>query len=156
MHIFEDLLLKDSIEIKVKPEKIWEFFSKLEENYKSWHPEDHLTFQWTHGEPLEENSTCYAEQYVFGKIQKYHGTCVKIVPNRKIVIKFAFPVSIVSPKIEWLIEPKGSHSIFTAITFMRFGKLYQKLFKRRMKNLIEAHDKHVMKEGENLKRLLEI
>jgi hypothetical protein len=40
MPLFKQLVLKDSIEIKTTPEKIWEFFTNLEQNYKTWHPED--------------------------------------------------------------------------------------------------------------------
>ena len=38
---------------------------------------------------------------------------------------------------------------------MRAGHLYEKLFKKGMKNIIEAHDKHVAEEGENIKKILE-
>ncbi len=47
MKLFKPLILTDSIEIKTTPEKIWEFFSNLEKNYKAWHPKDHILFKWT-------------------------------------------------------------------------------------------------------------
>ncbi|UCF05400.1 MAG: hypothetical protein JSV33_16065 [bacterium] len=101
----------------------------------------------------------YAEQYAMGRLTKYKGTCIEIVPNRKIVIGFPFPISLVTPKIEWLIEPKGSNSVFTAVTYMRtymiLGIVFKKIFKKHMERLIESHDKHVGAEGENLKKLLE-
>ena len=105
MTLFKQLVLRESIEIKTTPEKILEFFTNLEQNYKTWHPEDHI--------------------------------------------------SLVSPKVEWQIEPKGSHSVFTAITYMRLGRLFQKIFKKEMKKLIKAHNEHVGTEGENLKKILE-
>ncbi len=46
MKILKDLILKHSIEIKTSPEKIWEYFSNLEQNYTSWHPKDHISFKW--------------------------------------------------------------------------------------------------------------
>jgi uncharacterized protein YndB with AHSA1/START domain len=147
--------LKHSIEIKTTPEKIWDFFYHIEQNYTIWHPHDHVVFTWTKGKPLEVGSTFYSEQYMMGKIQKYKGTVTDTVDHRKIVFQFAYPVSIFSPKIEWLITPKGSNTVFTAITHMRAGHLYQKLFKKSMKKIIMAHDKHVAEEGENLKALLE-
>ena len=155
MPLFKPLVLRDSIEIKTTPEKIWEFFTNLEQNYTTWHPEDHVLFKWTKGQPLENGSTAYAEQYVMGKVTKYNATLAEIIPNRKIVFKWSYPVSLMSPKIEWLIEPKGSQSIFTAITYMRAGHLWSKLFKKGMKNIIEAHNKHVGDEAENLKKILE-
>ncbi|MFC1786805.1 SRPBCC family protein [Halobacteriota archaeon] len=155
MSLFGQMELKHSIEINTTPKKIWEFFYNIEKNYTKWHPEDHILFKWTKGRPQEEGSTFYAEQYVMGELKKYKGTIVEIVPNKKIVSKFSFPISLISPKIEWLIEPKGSNSVFTAITYMRAGSLLSKIFKKGMKTLIEAHDKHVGEEGENLKKILE-
>jgi len=155
MALFKQLVFEDSIEIRTSPEKIWEFFTNLEQNYKSWHPEDHVLFKWTKGEPLKEGSTFYAEQYVMGKVKKYKGTCNEIIPNRKFVFKFSFPISLVSPKVEWQIESKGSYSVFTAITYMRFWRLFRVLFKKGMEKLSKVHEKHVGAEGENLKKILE-
>jgi uncharacterized protein YndB with AHSA1/START domain len=155
MKVFSQAELKHSIEIETTPEKIWDFFVNLDTNYTAWHPEDHVSFQWIKGKPLEEGTTFYAEQYVKGKITKFKGHCEEIIPNRKIVFKFAFPISVVSPRIEWQIEPKGSSSIFTAITHMRLGGVFQKLLKKHLKDSMELHDRHVGAEGENLKKILE-
>ena len=155
MPLFKPLLLKDSIEINTTPEKIWDFFKNLDKNYTTWHPEDHILFKWIKGKPLEKGSTCYAEQYVQGKVTKYNATLAEIIPNRKIVFKWSYPVSLVSPKVEWLIEPKGQQTVFIAITYMRAGHLWSKLFKKGMKRLIEAHNKHTWTEAKNLKYLLE-
>jgi hypothetical protein len=155
MPLFKRLELKHSIEINTTPEKIWNFFKNIEKNYTSWHPEDHIKFIWSEGKPLEVGSTTYSEQLVFGKPQKYKGFVKEIIPNRKIVFGFKYPVSLISPNIEWRIEPKGSKTIFTAITYMRAGHFYKKLFKKGMKNLITEHDRHVAEEGEKLKKLLE-
>jgi len=153
--LFKQSELKHSIEIETTPEKIWEFFVNLDKNYTAWHPGDHVSFRWIKGEPLEEGTAFYAEQYVRGKITKYQGICKEIIPYKKIVFKFAFPIALMSPQVEWQIEPKGSYCIFTAITYMRFGRLFQKLFKKHMKDSMELHDKHVGAEGENLKQILE-
>lgn len=155
MGLLEPLLLKDSIEINTTPEKIWEFFANLDKNYTTWHPEDHIVFKWVEGKPLAQGSKFYAEQLVKGKVTEYKGTISEIVPNRKIIINFAFPISLVSPKIEWLLEPKNSTTVFSAITYMRFGKLFSKLFKRHMKNMIKTHNKHTWAEAENLKKIME-
>ena len=154
MPLCKRLELKHSIEIKTTPEKIWNFL-KNPENYTTWHPKDHIKIIWTEGKPLELGSKFYSEQLVFGKVQKYKGHIKEMIPNRKIVFTFKFPVSLISPKIEWRIEPKGSNTVFTAISFLRAGHLYKKLFKKGMKNLITEHNRHVGEEGENLKKILE-
>ena len=155
MGLLEPLMLKDSIEIHATPEKIWKFFANLDKNYTTWHPEDHIVFKWVEGKPLEEGSKFHAEQLVMGKVKEYNGTISEIIPYRKIVIEFAFPISLVSPKIEWLIEPKNSTTVFSVITHMRLGKLFYRLFKKSMAKLVEVHNKHTWAEAENLKKIME-
>jgi len=149
------MLLDHSVEITTSPEKIWNFFNNIEENYKMWHPDDHILFKWKSGKPFEKGSTLYSEQYMSGEIARYNGVIEEAVPNKKIVIRFSFPVSIFSPKIEWIINEKEGHTIFTAITYMKMNKLYRTLLSRQIDKLIEDHDRHVAAEGENLKRILE-
>ena len=154
MPLCKRLELSHSIEIKTTPEKIWNFL-KNPENYTIWHPKDHIKIIWTEGKAFELGSKLYSEQLVFGKVQKYKGQIKEVIPNRKIVFTFRFPVSLISPEIEWRIEPKGSNTVFTAISYLRAGHLYKKLFKKGMKNLITEHNRHVSEEGENLKKILE-
>ncbi len=155
MGMFSQMILSDSVEINTTPEKIWEFFTNLEKNYKTWHPEDHISFKWTEGKPMESGSRWYGEEILRGKLFKLKGTIGEVIPNRKIVFNFSFPVSLVAPKFEWLIEPKGSTSIFTARSYLRAGEFYLKFFKKEMNYKLDLHDKHVREEGENLKRILE-
>lgn len=162
MKLFEPLALKDSIEIKTTPEKIWNFFYNLEKNYKAWHPEDHVSFKWTKGKPMETGSHWYAGEYIFGELKKGKGTIGEVIPNRKIVFKNAFPVSIVFSRFEWLIEPKDSKSVFTAVSYIRAEKIMRKLAsvfhssdKKNLDTIIAAGKKHVKEEGENLKKILE-
>lgn len=159
MALFKPLVLKDSIEIKTTPEKIWEFFTNLEQNYKVWHPEDHIIFKWTKGTPMEPGSTFYAEEYAMGKVKVFKGTVAEVIPNRKIVFKYSFPASLVSPGFEWLIEPKGSNTVFTAISYVKAERIMRILLRfseyKSMETLIEVGKKHVKEEGENLKKILE-
>ena len=154
MPLFKRLELSHSIEIKTTPEKIWNFLINAE-NYTIWHPEDHIKIIWTKGKPFKIGSEFYSEQFVLGKVQKYHGKIKEVIPNRKVVFNFKFPMSLISPEIKWYIEPKGSKTVFTAISIIRAGNLYKKLFKKGMKNLITEHNRHVGEEGENLKKLME-
>lgn len=155
MKFFKQLVLKDSIEIKTTPEKIWDFFYNLEKNYKTWHPEEHVLFKWTEGKPMETGSKWYGEEYLNGKLRKFKGTISEAVPNRKISFKISFPISLASPGFEWLIEPKGSNSVFTAISYIRCIGFYRLIAKKHMDEVIEVGKKHVKEEGENLKKILE-
>ena len=154
MPLFKPLKLSHSIEIKTTHEKIWNFL-RNPDNYTIWHPQDHIRMMWTEGKPFEERSKFYSEQLIFGKVQKYNGQIKEIIPNRKVVFIFKFPMSLISPKIVWYTETKGENTVFTAISYFRAGHLYKKLFKKGMKNLITEHNRHVGEEGENLKKILE-
>jgi len=154
MPLFKPLKLSHSIEIKTTHEKIWNFL-RNPDNYTIWHPQDHIRMMWTEGKPFKERSKFYSEQLIFGKVQKYNGQIKEIIPNRKVVFTFKFPMSLISPKIVWYTETKGENTEFTAISYFRAGHLYKKLFKKGMKNLITEHNRHVGEEGENLKKILE-
>ena len=154
MSLCKRIELSHSIEIKTNPEKVWNFL-KNPENYKTMHPTDHIKLIWTEGKPFELGSKFYCEQLIFEKVQKYNAQIKEVIPNRKIVFTFKLPVSFFSPEIEWRIEPKGSNTVFTAISYIRAGHLFKKLFKKGMTKLFEEHNRHVGEEGENLKNLLE-
>ncbi|MBU7022107.1 MAG: SRPBCC family protein [Theionarchaea archaeon] len=154
MGLFDQLAIRDSIEIRTTPEKIWEFFYNLEQNYTSWHPE-HVVFKWTEGPPMESGSAWYAEEVSLGKLKKLKGTIDEVIPNRKIVFKNVFPVSLVSPRFEWHIEPTGSNSVFTAINYLRAEGLYRTIARETMETAIKASRKHMKEEGENLRKILE-
>jgi uncharacterized protein YndB with AHSA1/START domain len=155
MEIYKEFILEHSVEIKTSPEKIWEFFYNIEKNYNIWHPEDHILFKWMKGNPLEVGSTIYSEQSMRGEVARLKGTCTEIIQNRKIAFNFDFPTSFMCPKIEWLIEPNGKKSLFTAVTHYKFGKLFLKFNKDKVDNILKTTEKHMKEEGENLKRILE-
>ena len=145
------ITLKDTMEIKATPERIFECFVHLEENYRAWHP-DHVKCRWLKGKPpAEEGSILYAEEYLHGKLHKLTFLMTKIEPNRKIEYKLLFPMSLICPKGSFIIEATEGSCIFTATLSFRFGWLFSKL----AKNRVEAIKKHIKEEGENLKKLLE-
>ena len=154
MPLCKRLELSHSIEIKTTHEEIWKFLTNPD-NYTTWHPKDHVRMMWTKGKPFEVGSKFYSEQLVFGKVQKYNGEIKEYIPNRKVIFAFKFPVALLSPKIEWRTESKGENTVFTAISYIRAGYLFKKLFKKGMKKLITEHNRHVGEEGENLKKILE-
>ena len=144
------ITLKDSIEIKTTHEKIFDWFVHFEKNYHSWHP-DHVDSRWLKGKPFEVGSILYVEEYLHGKLHKFKFCNTKIEKNRKIEFKLSFPMSIICPKGSFIIEPKGEDCIFTATLSLRLATFFLTFAKSR----VEAVNKHMQEEGENLKRLLE-
>jgi len=147
------MVLTDSIKIKASPEKIFSFLTGLKdtESYKAWHP-DHVVMRWIKGEPFTEGSIVYFEEYLHGKIHKAKFMCTKAVPNRLIEYKPPFPLSIIFPGNQFIMEPVDEKSCtFTATVKVRMGPLSGRLNRRQ----IEGVKRHMKEEGENLKAIVE-
>ncbi len=143
------------VDIKTSPDKIWDFLININENYSVWHPKDHILFQWTKGAPFKTGSTFYAEQYMMGEKVKYNGKITESIPGEKITMTFSFPLSLITEKIEMIIENKGTNSTFKHITYMKFKYLSRTIFKKQNIKLLNDMDVHIREEGENMKRILE-
>jgi uncharacterized protein YndB with AHSA1/START domain len=153
--IQKHMTLVHEVNINASPEKTWEFLINIEKNYKAWHPDDHILFQWVKGAPFEEGATFYAEQNLMGEKVKYKGKITYCIPGSKITMKFSFPLSLITEKIEMIVEDHGSHSTFKHVTYMKFKLLSRTIFKKRNIRLLNDMDCHVMAEGANMKRIIE-
>jgi hypothetical protein len=153
--ISKNTTLVHKVDIQTSPDKIWGFLLNIEKNYTIWHPEDHILFKWTDGKPFEKGSTFYAEQYMMKHKIKYKGVITESFPKSKITMKFLFPLSIITDRIEMIIEVHGSYSTFKHITYMKFKFLSRTLFKKRNIKTLQDMDAHVKSEGRNMKRILE-
>ncbi len=143
------MILKNSIEIKTTPDKIFKFLTNLDKHYQEWHP-DHVKYVKETG-GVNEGDIVYYEEYYQGKLYKARSKITKVEINKIIELKPLFPMSIVCKRHSFIIEPKGEGCVFTATASFRFGWLISKLAKSRL----EAVKTHIKEEGENLKRLLE-
>ncbi len=147
--------LVHEVEIKTSPDIIWDFLINIEKNYSVWHPKDHILFQWTKGAPFETGSTFYAEQYMMGEKVKYNGKISESIPGEKITMTFSFPLSLITEKIEMIIENKGTYSTFKHITYMKFKFLSRTIFKKQNIKMLNDMDAHIKTEGGNMKDMLE-
>ena len=147
------ITLKDSIEIKATPEKVFAWLTNMKdkESYQSWHP-DHVEWIWVKGEPFEEGSIVYFEEYLHSEKHKLKFLCTKVVPNRLIEYNPLFPWSIFMLKSGFTMESKGQNNCsFTATINFRSVPF----IKRILKSQLEATRLHMKEEGQNLKRILE-
>lgn len=151
MILFEERILKDSVEINAPVEKVWEFFDHLDVNYKSWHEDAHVTCRWLKGRPHEEGSIAYFEEILDGKLCKIKAITIKVVKYRFVETRSPFPASMIHTKGTYLFEPKGNSSVFTATNHFRIPSLFHK----KLLSLIAATEKHMKEEGENLKKIIE-
>lgn len=149
------MTLVHEVDIKTSPDKIWDFLINIEKNYSAWHPNDHILFQWTKGEPFEAGATFYAEQYMMGEKEKYKGKITECIPGEKITMTFSFPLSLITEKIEMIVEKHGAKSTFKHITYMKFKFLSRTIFKNQNIRMLNDMDNHIRTEGGNMKNILE-
>jgi hypothetical protein len=148
--VIELKTLSDSIKINVSPEKVYEWFIHIDENYLDWHS-DHVKAEWLTENKMKVGSKLYTEEYIHGDLHKIKFQCTKIEQNSKIEFKNLFPLSLICPKGSFIFEPKGENCLFTATLSFRMGNALSKIAKKR----IEAFKTHMKEEGENLKKILE-
>ena len=154
------ITLRDTIEIKTSPEKIFEWFAHLDKNFNSWHPKEHVECRYLKGNPLEEGSILYFEVYLLGKLQKakYHITNVKL--NSRIEHKVGFPLSLLGAGGAWIVEPRGANSLFMNDVYLGskiplLGSVVDKLIQIFLGRGNEIIIQHMAEEGQNLKRIME-
>lgn len=158
MKLLGDIELTDSIEINTTPEKIFGFLLQIvdDTSYRAWHPEDHVVFHWIKGEPWQQGSVAYAEEYIHGKLHKFKFLIKVVVPNRKIeMVPASRILRIFFPRNTFLIEPRDGSCLFTASGVLRVGPLFKLLAKRKVEQGLSSVRQHMKEEGENLKRILE-
>jgi uncharacterized protein YndB with AHSA1/START domain len=152
------ITLKESLEVEAAPEEVFNWLVQRfqdRESYRAWHP-DHVDLRWLKGAPLREGSVVYAEEYLHGALHKLKFRITKVVPNRLIEYRCLFPLSLLAPGNSFVVEPKGEgRCVFTAQGSLRFPRWLFERLPPRHKGKIEAAERHIREEGENLKRAVE-
>ncbi|MBY8986628.1 MAG: SRPBCC family protein [Candidatus Lokiarchaeota archaeon] len=142
--------LRESIEIKVSPEVIWDWFLHIAENYLEWHP-SHIKANWETEKASEVDSIFYAEEDISGEFLKMKSKLTKLIPNRLYRFKTVGLLKLILAGGSFEIEPSENGSIFTATLDFHMGKLISKLAKKKVRQISQ----HMIEEGENLKKILE-
>ena len=142
--------LRESIEIRVIPEAIWDWFLHITENYLEWHP-SHVKAIWETETASEIGSILYAEEYINGNFLKMRSKLTELIPNRLYRFKTVGTLKLILAGGSFEIEPSENGSIFTATLDFHMGNLLSKLAKKKV-HLISAH---MIEEGLNLKKILE-
>ena len=73
--------LRESIEINISPEIIWDWFLHIAENYLEWYP-SHIKANWETETVCELGSILYAEEDIIGDFLKMRSKLTKLIPNR--------------------------------------------------------------------------
>ncbi len=118
--------LRESIEINVSPEVIWDWFLHIAENYLEWHP-SHIKANWETETVSEVGSILYAEEDISGDFLKMKSKVTKLIPNRLYRFKTLGALKLILAGGSFEMEPSENGSIFTATLDFHMGKLLSKL-----------------------------
>jgi hypothetical protein len=150
--------LKDSIEIKATPEKIFDWFINMDnKSFTEWHPNHKKFVRVTGG--MEEGDIVYAEECVSGIWYKLKLKITKIERSEngwKVELKdLRFPAKII-----FITKAKGDGCIFTHIETWGFerpiiGNIVDFLVKALLQKRIDIVQRDIEEDNKNLKGLLE-
>jgi len=142
--------LRESIEINVSPEVIWDWLLHIDENYIEWHP-SHIKANWETETASEIGSVLYAEEDIKGDFLKMRSKLTELIPNKLYKFKIVGTLKLILAGGSFEIEPSENGSIFTATLDFHMGKLLSKLAKKKVQEISQ----HMIEEGQNLKKILE-
>ena len=142
--------LRESIEISVAPETIWNWFQHITENYLEWHP-SHIKASWETDTSNEIGSVLYAEENIGEEFLKMRSKLTKLIPNKIYQFKTVGSLKLILAGGSFEIEPIENGSLFTATLDFHLGNLLSKVAKRTVRQISQ----HMIEEGQNLKRILE-
>ncbi|MFW9999723.1 MAG: SRPBCC family protein [Candidatus Hodarchaeota archaeon] len=142
--------LKESIEINVPPENIWEWLLNFTDNYCEWHP-SHIKSYWEEGEPNKIGSILYSEENIKGELLKMRSRVTDLILNKLYKFKTVGSLKLILIGGSFEIETSKNCSIFTATLDFRMGKFLSKVAKKTVGKIVQ----HMIEEGQNLKIILE-
>lgn len=146
--------LRDSIEIRTTPKRIFAWLEKMPEEYTSWH-QDHVACRLIQGSMLDVGSEVECEEYLHGKLHSMRFRMTKVVPNERL----AFVIKGMG-RGAFQVQARKDTVIFSAeleigTNIPIIGPVFDLIFSLLFKSRLEAMRQHMAEEGENLKAILE-
>jgi hypothetical protein len=153
------ITLKDSIEIKTTPERIYNWFKNLDnKRFTEWHPNHKKFVRVTGG--MEEGDILYAEECIDGKWFKFRLKITKIEKGERgwkaDLESVHWLGRLIGAQISFITEAKGDACIFTHVETFGFKRpLLSSLILKLFKSRIPLIEKDMREDNINLKRILE-
>lgn len=146
--------LRDTVEVDVSPDKVWDWLQDLPEHYLAWHP-DHLGARWVGGCTMVPGALLEVREVLHGKPHRLRLHLTEVERGRSLRYS-AFP----GLGGTFRVSPSEHGSEFTAtITFGTrarvVGPALDLLLRLLLGRRIAAIRRHQAEEGANLKALLE-
>jgi hypothetical protein len=149
------ITIKDSIEIKTTPERIFDWFENLDKHFTEWHPNHKKFVKVTGG--MNEGDVVYFEQCCEGRWFKVKGKITKMEKNKK---GWRAELKTLLAGITFIAEAKGNICIFTHIESFGFetpviGTIVDLLLKLLYHSVFDIVKRDMIEDGKRLKEILE-
>jgi hypothetical protein len=157
MPFFDDIVLKESIEIRTTPENLFTYLTSIVDDatFKTLNA-DNISFRWLQGDPWSVGSIAYAEKYLHGKLHRLKFIVSKVVLNRHIeYMPTSRLMRMFFPKKEFIIEQTGDTCRFISSATFRIGWIGKKFFKKSIDDGLSHFSAYLKEEGKNLRKALE-
>ena len=170
-------VINHSHSIGVSSDRAFNWFTNLDKNYITWHPDSHINFQWLSGKPVKEGSTFIFEEQIrrhkhkmlmkisdFAENQRLSFSSIKIEMNSKYLPGWLISIliSLFRIKLEMhrLFEAENEQLTTIRLT-QKFGSqipVIDKLVDFVTERFIfssKSHFEHIEEEALNMKSALE-
>ncbi len=150
------ITIKEETIINVSPESIFNFLTRIDSLYKTWHPKDHVFCNVIYKDLNEHGCVFHFFEKVGGFPLYLIVRVSKIERNEYIEYKPIFPLSIFNLGMGSFTIERTSDKLSKLTARVEYGNriaLLDKIFQLFVKT--EAIRKHLKEEGQNLKIYLE-
>ena len=148
--------LVQTTQLPATADRVWRFFSELDEHYSDWHPE-HLAWRTLRGEPLAKGTVWFADEWV-GPLRVSSRFFVEDAdPGRFFAYRVGFPSSLVRAGGSFRLVPGPGgceliEEVRLGFAIPVIGRLIDRLLAIVLP--IDEFRRHIREEGENLAGLL--
>ena len=157
MPFFEDVVLKESLEINTTPEKLFSYLTSIvdDASFKTLNA-DNIRFRWVRGDPWAVGSIALAEKYLHGKPHRFRFIVSRVVPDRHIeYMPTSRLMRMFFPKKEFIIEQTDNGCRLISSATFRIGWIGKKFFRKSIDDGLSHFRAYLKEEGRNLSKMLE-
>lgn len=147
------IVLRDLVEIEAEPQRVFEWFRHLEDNYEAWHP-SHVASRYVRGHGLEAGSVLHVEEYLHGKLHRLDLEVTEVEEGRGFEYR-ALPG--VHGRFRMRPVERGTELLAELDFGWRFplvGRLIDAVARWLLSRRLDALRRHMREEGLSLRELL--
>lgn len=148
------MLLRHEIDIDCSAEALFNWLGAIDQHYLQWHP-DHISCRYINGDSFEPGSILFCQEYLHGRPHKFRMRLTRHEPGERVEYSVGLGMKGV-----FAAEPDGDGVRFIAELQLGFrlpliARAQDAALRRLIGWKIEALEKHMREEGENLKAIIE-